>query len=464
MQKMNYYLAIDIGASSGRHILGYIENGKIITEEIHRFPNGAKADENGVLCWDINGLFREILTGMKKCADKGIIPESMGIDTWGVDFVLADKAGRLIGDSVSYRDRRTENVTLGISDEELYSRTGIQKQKFNTIYQLAYLEENFPQQLDNAEHMLMLPDYFNFLLTGKITQEYTNATTSGLVNAEKCDWDFDLIQKLGFPEKIFGNIKQPCSLVGNLKPEISQAVGFDTRVVLTASHDTASAVMAVPTDRNDAIYISSGTWSLMGIESEKPDCSKESAIHNFTNEGGYNRRFRYLKNIMGLWIIQQLRHELDDKYSFAELCKMAEEAKLDTLIDCSDNMFLSPKSMIGAIESYCDMHGLEKLRSIGEFARVVYRSLALCYKQTAAEIESLTGRKYSVIHIIGGGSNADYLNRLTAEFTGKTVCAGPSEATAFGNLSAQMLAAGEFETLSEIRRTIRNSCEFKVYI
>lgn len=461
---MNYYLAIDIGASSGRHILGYIENGKIITEEIHRFPNGAKADENGVLCWDINGLFREILTGMKKCADKGIIPESMGIDTWGVDFVLADKAGRLIGDSVSYRDRRTENVTLGISDEELYSRTGIQKQKFNTIYQLAYLEENFPQQLDNAEHMLMLPDYFNFLLTGKITQEYTNATTSGLVNAEKCDWDFDLIQKLGFPEKIFGNIKQPCSLVGNLKPEISQAVGFDTRVVLTASHDTASAVMAVPTDRNDAIYISSGTWSLMGIESEKPDCSKESAIHNFTNEGGYNRRFRYLKNIMGLWIIQQLRHELDDKYSFAELCKMAEEAKLDTLIDCSDNMFLSPKSMIGAIESYCDMHGLEKLRSIGEFARVVYRSLALCYKQTAAEIESLTGRKYSVIHIIGGGSNADYLNRLTAEFTGKTVCAGPSEATAFGNLSAQMLAAGEFETLSEIRRTIRNSCEFKVYI
>lgn len=478
---MNYYLAIDIGASSGRHILGHIENGKIITEEIHRFPNKAvaaprtvatprtvaapstKSNQNDVLCWDTKQLFCEILAGMKKCANKGIIPESMGIDTWGVDFVLIDRLGNIIGDSVSYRDNRTDGVSLRISDDELYSRTGIQKQKFNTIYQLAYLKEKFPQQLDNAEHMLMLPDYFNFLLTGKFAQEYTNATTTGLVNAEKCNWDFDLINRLGLPEKIFGDIKQAGLLVGNLRPEIAQKVGFDTKVILTASHDTASAVMAVPTDRNDAIYISSGTWSLMGIESEKPDCSKESAAHNFTNEGGYNRSYRYLKNIMGLWIIQQVRHELDDKYSFAELCEMAEEAKLDTLIDCSDNMFLSPKSMMGAIESYCDMHELVKPRSIGEFARVVYRSLALCYKKTAAEIESITGKKYQVIHIIGGGSNADYLNRLTAEFTGKTVCAGPSEATAFGNLSAQMLAAGEYKTLSEIRGIIKNSCDFKVY-
>lgn len=460
---MNYYLAVDIGASSGRHILGHIENGKIIAEEIHRFPNGAKPDKNGVLCWDIKKLFCEILAGMKKSAEMGIIPDSMGIDTWGVDFVLTDSAGQLIGKSVSYRDRRTENIAIGISDAELYSCTGIQKQKFNTIYQLAYLKEKRPCDLENAEHMFMLPDYFNYLLTGEIAQEYTNATTTGLVNAEKCDWDFDLINRLGFPEKIFSEIKQPCTFIGNLKPEISREIGFDTKVILTASHDTASAVMAVPTDRNDEIYISSGTWSLMGIETEKPNCSEESAAHNFTNEGGYNRSYRYLKNIMGLWIIQQVRHELDDKYSFAELCKMAEEAKSDTLIDCSDNMFLSPKSMIGAIESYCDMHGLEKPRSIGEFARVVYRSLALCYKQTVDEIENVTGRKYSVIHIIGGGSNADYLNRLTAEFTGRTICAGPSEATAFGNLAVQLLAAGEFDTLPEIRGIIRNSCDFKVY-
>lgn len=464
MQKMNYYLAIDIGASSGRHILGYIENGKIITEEIHRFPNGAKADENGVLCWDINGLFREILAGMKKCADRGVIPESMGIDTWGVDFVLTDKSGQLIGKSVSYRDKRTDNVSLAVSDEELYFRTGIQKQKFNTIYQLAYLKENFPESLEKAEHMLMLPDYLNYLLTGKIAQEYTNATTTGLVNAQKCNWDFDLIKRLGFTEKIFGEIKQPCTFIGNLKPEISREVGFDTRVILTASHDTASAVMAVPSEKQDAIYISSGTWSLMGIETDKPNCSAESAAHNFTNEGGFNRRYRYLKNIMGLWIIQQLRHELDDKYSFAELCEMAEEAKTDTLIDCSDDTFLSPKSMMGAIESCCDIHKLEKPRSVGEFARVVYRSLALCYKKTAEEIENITGMKYPIIHIIGGGSNADYLNRLTAEFTGKTVCAGLSEATAFGNIAAQLLAAGEAETLAEIRRIVRNSCDFKVYI
>lgn len=460
---MNYYLAVDIGASSGRHILGHIENGKIITEEIHRFPNGAKPNQNGVLCWDTKQLFCEILAGMKKCSNKGIIPESMGIDTWGVDFVLTDRSGNIIGDSVSYRDNRTDGVSLRISDDELYSRTGIQKQKFNTIYQLAYLKEKRPCDLEKAEHMLMLPDYFNFLLTGKIAQEYTNATTTGLVNAEKCNWDLDLINRLGFPEKIFGDIKQAGLLVGNLRPEIAQKVGFDTKVILTASHDTASAVMAVPSERNDAIYISSGTWSLMGIESEKPDCSKESAAHNFTNEGGYNHRFRYLKNIMGLWIIQQLRHELDDRYSFAELCQMAEQADADTLIDCSDSMFLSPTSMTGAIEHYCDEHKLEKPAAVGEFARVVYRSLALCYKKTAAEIESITGKKYPVIYIIGGGSNADYLNRLTAEFTGRKVCAGPAEATAFGNLASQILAAGEYKTLSEIRKIIRNSCDFKVY-
>lgn len=229
----------------------------------------------------------------------------------------------------------------------------------------------------------MLPDYFNFLLTGKIAQEYTNATTTGLVNAEKCDWDFDLIQKLGFPEKIFGEIKQPCSFVGNLKPEISQAVGFDTRVILAASHDTASAVMAVPAEKQDAIYISSGTWSLMGIETEKPDCSPKSAAHNFTNAGGFNRRYRYLKNIMGLWIIQQFRHELSDRYSFAELCKLAQEAEIDTLIDCADESFLSPKSMMGAIENYCARHNLKKPVSVGEFARIVYRSLALCYKKNS---------------------------------------------------------------------------------
>lgn len=303
---MNYYLAVDIGASSGRHILCHIENGRLVTEEIHRFPNGALPNENGVLCWNVRQLFSEIIRGMKKCRESGKVPVSIGIDTWGVDFVLTDVSGNIIGDSVSYRDKRTDNVSVNISDVELYAKTGIQKQKFNTIYQLAYLKNNFPEQLANAEHMLMLPDYFNFLLTENIMQEYTNATTTGLVNAEKCDWDFDIIKSLGFPEKIFSEIRMPCTAVGRLKAEISAEVGFDTNVILTASHDTASAVMAVPSNRDDVIYISSGTWSLMGIESGVPNCSEESAAHNFTNEGGFDRKYSYLKNIMGLWMIQQL--------------------------------------------------------------------------------------------------------------------------------------------------------------
>lgn len=259
---MNYYLAVDIGASSGRHILCHIENGRLVTEEIYRFPNGALPNENGVLCWNVRQLFFEIICGMKKCRESGKIPVSMGIDTWGVDFVLTDASGNIIGDSVSYRDKRTDTVSASISDSELYSKTGIQKQKFNTVYQLAYLKNNFPEQLENAAHMLMLPDYFNFLLTGNIMQEYTNATTTGLVNAENCDWDIDIIKALGIPEKIFSEIRMPCALVGGLKAEISAEVGFDTNMILTASHDTASAVMAAPSNRDDVIHISSGTWSL----------------------------------------------------------------------------------------------------------------------------------------------------------------------------------------------------------
>lgn len=294
-------------------------------------------------------------------------------------------------------------------------------------------------------------------------QEYTNATTTGLVNAEKCDWDFDIINALGIPEKIFSEIRMPCTFVGGLKLEISAEVGFDTNVILTASHDTASAVMAVPSNREDVIYISSGTWSLMGIESGVPNCSAESAAHNFTNEGGFDRKYRYLKNIMGLWMIQQLRHELDDKYSFSELCKMAEQSEIDTLIDCGDERFLSPASMKNAVENYCAEHGLQVPKTVGDFSRVIYRSLALCYKNTVLEIEKITGRSFSAIHVIGGGSNADYLNRLTAEFTGKTVYAGPAEATAFGNISAQLLAVGEFENLADIRTAIKKSCKIKIY-
>ena len=463
VKKMKYYLAIDIGASSGRHILCHLEQKKIVMEEIHRFPNGAKANKEGVLCWNTKQLFEEIIVGLKKCCKAGKIPASIGIDTWGVDFVLLDGKGEVIGDSVCYRDSRTDHVTCEISDKELYQRTGIQKQKFNTIYQLMYLKEHQPWQFEKAETMLMLPGYFSYLLTGTIMQEYTNATTTGLVCAAEKDWDFELIKQLGMPEKIFKSLFMPGTLVGKLRKEIAEEVGFDADVVLAASHDTASAVLAVPSNREDIIYISSGTWSLMGVEREKPDCSFESMTRGFTNEGGYGGRIRYLKNIMGLWMIQQLRHELDDKYSFAELCSLAQEQKIDTIVDCGDQSFLAPASMKAAVEDYCEKNDLVKPVSVGEFARVIYRSLAFCYKNTARELEEITGKKYSAIHIVGGGSNADYLNKLTAEFTGKTVYAGPGEATACGNIAVQMLADGSFTSVSDIRQAIGESCELKVY-
>ena len=460
---MKYYLAVDIGASSGRHILCHLEQKKFVMEEIHRFPNGAKENEQGVLCWDIKHLFSEIIAGLKKCYAAGKIPTSIGIDTWGVDFVLLDENREIIGDSVCYRDNRTDGITCGISDEELYKRTGIQKQKFNTIYQLMSLKENQLWQLEKAETMLMLPGYFSYLLTGRMMQEYTNATTTGLVCPETKDWDFTLIEQIGLPKKIFKSLSMPGTLVGKLDPKIAGEVGFDANVVLAASHDTASAVLAVPSNKEDIIYISSGTWSLMGVEREKPDCSPESMTRGFTNEGGYGGKVRYLKNIMGLWMIEQLRHELNDKYSFAELCSLAQEQEIDTIVDCGDQSFLAPASMKAAIEDYCERNNLMKPVSVGEFARVIYRSLAFCYKDTARELEEITGKKYCAIHIVGGGSNADYLNKLTAKFTGKTVYAGPSEATACGNIAVQMLADKSFTSVSDVRQAIGESCELKVY-
>ncbi len=294
-------------------------------------------------------------------------------------------------------------------------------------------------------------------------QEYTNATTTNLVNAQKRDWDLEIIEKIGLPKKIFLPIKSPSTVVGNLKPAISEKIGFDTKVVMTASHDTASAVMAIPSESDDVIYISSGTWSLMGIERSEPDCREESRAANFTNEGGFENRFRYLKKIMGLWMIQQVRHELSDKYSFAELCAMAEQSQIDTLVDCTDEAFLAPDSMMRAITEYCSNNGLQAPVFPEDFARVIYRSLAVCYKNTAEEIERLTGKKFGTIHIIGGGSNADFLCKLTAKFTEKLVCAGLSEATAYGNLAAQLISDGRYSSLSEARSAIKNSCSVRLY-
>lgn len=466
-----YYLAVDIGASSGRHILGAVDEGtkRISFEEIYRFDNGM-AKWDGHLCWDLDYLFQQILEGMRKCLELGKIPKTMGIDTWAVDFVLLDGNGRVLGDTVGYRDSRTEGMDVlvdrQIRPDQLYARTGIQKQIFNTIYQLMAVKQEHPEYLEQADRMLMIPDYFNYLLTGRACTEYTNATTTQLVSPLTRVWDDELIDRLGYPRRIFGDITMPGTSVGHLLEPIRKAVGYDLEVVLPATHDTGSAVVSVPVTSSgeDYLYISSGTWSLMGMERMEADCSPASREANLTNEGGYDGRFRYLKNIMGLWMIQSVRNELGRRHSFSELCELAEEAReFPSRVDVNDQSFLAPESMIGAVKEFCRKSGQPIPETIGQLAAVIYQSLADSYGKTVKELEAVTGRRFARIHIVGGGANADYLNRLTAKSTGLPVCAGPTEATAIGNLAVQMLADGRFGSLREVRGAIRDSFAITEY-
>ena len=311
---MKYYLAIDIGASSGRHILGHVENGKMILEEMSRFDN-LQVRKNGHDCWDMENLWNGILGGLKACGAAGKIPATIGIDTWGVDYVLLDQDDHVLGDAVAYRDSRNDGmdveVSKFISPEDLYARTGIQKQPFNTIYQLMAQKLEHPEQVENAERLLMVPEYLNFLLTGVKKSEYTIASTGSLLDAHKKDWDRELIGMLGLPAGIFGELYMPGTPVGDLLPEIREAVGFNASVVLVAAHDTGSAFLAVPAKDDNAVYLSSGTWSLLGVENEVAITNEARRLANFTNEGGAWYRYRYLSNIMGLWMIQSVRRELN---------------------------------------------------------------------------------------------------------------------------------------------------------
>lgn len=461
-----YYLAVDIGASSGRHMLASMKDGKMQLEEVYRFPNGMD-NRNGTLCWDVERLFTEIKNGLKKCKEIGKIPVSMGIDTWGVDYVLLDKDDKILGDTVGYRDSRTEGmdgkVYEIISQDDLYARTGIQKQIFSTIYQLMAVKQSHPEYLEQAETILMIPDYFHYLLTGVKKNEYTEATTGQLISPKTNDWDYELIDMLGYNSKMFLPVSMPGTVVGDFTEEVQKEVGFNCMVVLPATHDTGSAVLAVPTNDDDAVYISSGTWSLMGIERKEADCSMASMKANFTNEGGYDHRFRYLKNIMGLWMIQSVKKEFTEDLSFAQICEMASKETIPSIVDCNDDCFLAPKSMIEAVQKFCRDTDQQVPETVGEISSVIYNSLAKCYGDTVKEIEDITGKKYSTIYVVGGGSNAGYLNELTAKYTGRKVSAGPSEATAIGNIIVQMLRDGVFASLPEARTCVKESFDVKMY-
>uniref|UniRef100_UPI000A911D2F rhamnulokinase n=1 Tax=Clostridium sp. NkU-1 TaxID=1095009 RepID=UPI000A911D2F len=470
-----YYLAVDIGASSGRHILGTVREGKLVLQEIYRFDNGMKR-RGGHLCWDVESLFSEIKEGMKQCSKLGKIPAAMGIDTWAVDFVLLDGENRMLGNAVGYRDNRTKGMDKKlyeiISLKDLYGRTGIQKQIFNTIYQLMAVREETPEYLEKGETFLMIPDYFHYLLTGVKKQEYTNATTTQLVNGKTGTWDYEVIRNLGLPEGLFGELSMPGTPVGPLTKAIEEEVGFSCQVILPATHDTGSAVMAVPLvpdgedSMGDLLYISSGTWSLMGTELPKADCSVKSMEANFTNEGGYDHRFRYLKKHHGPLddpVCEKGAGRKGRDILFCRALPDGSEEGIPSIVDCNDPVFLAPGSMIREVQDFCGRSGLEVPMTPGQFAAVIYNSLAACYGNTVKELESITGKAYPDIHVVGGGSNAEYLNQLTADRTGRTVYAGPGEATAIGNLLAQMLAAGEFEGLKQAREAVYRSFAIKKY-
>lgn len=435
---MKYFLAIDIGASSGRHILGYRDhNGEIVLREIYRFENGAER-RGERLYWNIEKLFSCVCDGLVKCHEMGILPESIGIDTWGVDYALLDSEGNLIDGIISYRDDRTlgipEEVYEIIPKRELYRRTGIAEHTFNTIFQL--YDDKKSGRLAFADKMLFVPCYLNYLLTGNAVNEYTFASTTGLLDVRTRDWDRELIDLLGLPQSLFGRLEHPGSVVGMLDPSIA---GFTCPVVLPACHDTASAVAAVP--EGNRLWISSGTWSLIGIETDRPCTSEEAEDEGFTNEGGLEGKTRFLKNIMGLWIIQSIKREYMGRYNYEQLMSFASKSYYKGALCVDDDRLLSPKSMIEAVNKSLIDSGQAVPYDIGDTMKAVYRGLAMSYADAANAIERLTGEHFDTIAIVGGGSRDRYLNFLTEEYSHRRVVTGSPEATAFGNIIVQMKSA-----------------------
>ena len=421
---MKYYLAVDIGASSGRHLLGWKEDGKIITKELYRFPNGVK-EFQGHLTWDIESLFAHVKHGIDE-ALKEYEVSSLSVDTWGVDYVLM-KGNEEVLPCYAYRDTRTESVIPEVHKiipfEELYERTGIQFQTFNTIYQL--YDDKKEGRLEGVTDFLMMPEYLLYKLCGVKSHEYTNATTGGMVSAKTGQYDSEIISRLGLPAHLFQPLQKPGTKLGTYR---------GVQCVLCPTHDTASAVEGIPME-GDEIYISSGTWSLLGVKIKNPVTTPQSMAANFTNEGGVNY-IRYLRNIMGMWLINRLRDELCPGKDFGEIVNEAENDSFDGTVDANAKSFLAPESMKSAFDEALT----NKPATNAGYFRCAYRSLALTYKKTVEEIESVTGRKYNSIYIVGGGAKNSFLNRLTEQATGKKVIALPIEATALGNLKIQMEA------------------------
>lgn len=468
------FLAFDLGAESGRAVLGLLEGDRLRLEEVHRFPNGPVRVLDS-LHWDVLRLFSEMKRALRMCIQQfGPDLASIGLDTWGVDFALLDRDDRLIGNPYHYRDPRTdgmmEEAFRRVPREEIFQRTGIQFMQLNTLYQLLAMALSNSAELESAHRLLMMPDLFNFWLTGQKVCELTEATTTQFYDPRAGDWAHLLLKQLSLPTHILGEIVEPGTILGPLVPSVAEEAGSEqVPVIAPACHDTGSAVAAVPFESasQEGCYISSGTWSLMGVEVAEPIISPQSLEYNFTNEGGVCSTFRLLKNIMGLWLVQECRRvwaRQGESYSYDELSQMAEQAApFVALVNPDDPAFLHPADMPAEIRAFCARTGQPVPEDKGAMIRCVLESLALTYRSTLEKLETMLGRRLEVIHIVGGGARNRLLCQFTADATQQPVLAGPVEATAIGNVLMQALALGEFASLQEARAVVRGSFEMARY-
>ena len=467
---MKRVLAFDLGASSGRGILATLDNGKITLKEVHRFPNnGVKV--RSTLYWDILFLFDQIKQGITNAKLEGGF-DSIGIDTWGVDFGLLDADGELIGNPVTYRDARTDNMPAELFEiigaKEVYERTGIQFLNFNTLFQMYYMCKYKKGEIERADSMLFIPDLLSYFLTGVKKTEYTIASTSQMINPYTRNWDYELLQRAGIKTDLLGEIVMPGTTVGEVTKELCDELGIEpVNVIAVGGHDTASAVVAVPTEVDDFVYISCGTWSLFGTELNDPVISEAGQISSYTNEGGYGGKIRFLTNIMGLWLIQESRrtwNKQGNDFSFNDLEKAALACEpFKCFIDPDYPEFGKPGDIPARIQQYCEKTGQYVPQTVGEIVRCIYESLALKYYHSFLNLKNISGKNFDGINIVGGGTKDPLLCQMAANACNTTVYAGPIEATALGNIAVQMIAIGEIKDLKEARKIIKNSFETKKY-
>ncbi len=469
---MSKILAFDLGAESGRAVVGHLGDGRLIMEEIHRFANGPVHVLDS-LHWDVLRLWSEIQEGLGLAASAyGSQLRSVGVATWGVDFGLLAADGTLLGSPTHYRDSRTDGMMEVafqiVPRTEIYEQTGIQFMQLNTLYQLLAMVQAESPLLEAADRLLHMPDLFSFWLTGRRVSEFSTVTTSQCYNPRTDDWAWDLLGKLGIPARLFGEIVPTGTVLAPVRPSIAELTGCPSiPVVATAGHDTAAAVAAVPAAGSDYIYLSSGTWSVMGVELDEPVISEQSLAYDITNEGGVGHTFRFLKNIMGLWLVQECRREWarsGRSFSYDELTRLAAEAPpFGPLVSPTDYRFLAPGDMPGRMQSFCRETGQAVPETRGQIVRSALESLALEYRWVAERLDEILGHRLPTIHIVGGGSQNALLNRFTADATGRTVISGPVEATAIGNVLVQAIALGEIGSVAEGRALVRRSFDVETY-